>query len=49
VYLNLARNALLVSNPVTLQTWLLGIAWGVGMLATSFLYFWRGEELYGNV
>ncbi len=49
VYLALARNALLVSNPVTLQTWLLGIAWGVGMLATSFLYFWRGEELYGNV
>ena len=49
VYLSLARNALLVGNPVTPGTWLLAIAWSVGTLAVSYLYFWRGEEEYGNV
>jgi teichoic acid transport system permease protein len=49
VYLSLARNALLVGSPVTPGTWLVAIAWSVGVLATSYLYFWRGEERYGNV
>lgn len=49
VYLGLARNALLVGNPVTPNLWPIAIAWGVGTLAVSYLYFWRGEEEYGNV
>ncbi|WP_375491158.1 ABC transporter permease [uncultured Jatrophihabitans sp.] len=49
VYLKLARSALLTGNPATPTDWLLGFAWGVGLLATSYLYFWRGEEEYGNV
>jgi teichoic acid transport system permease protein len=49
VYLSLARNALLVGSPVTPMTWLAAIAWAVGTLAPSYLYFWRGEEEYGNV
>jgi len=49
VYLSLARNALLVQNPVTPTTWFLGIAWAFGTLAVAYLYFWRGEEEYGNV
>jgi teichoic acid transport system permease protein len=49
VYLALARNALLVGSPASLSMWVAGVAWGVGTLATSYLYFWRGEEHYGNV
>jgi teichoic acid transport system permease protein len=49
VYLTLARNAVIVGSPAGPGMWLLAIAWSVGLLATSYLYFWRGEELYGNV
>ena len=49
VYLELARNALLPGQPASLHLWLLGLLWGVGTLVFSFLYFWRGEEQYGNV
>ena len=49
VYLELARNALLVSNPAPLSVWVAGAAWGVGTLVLGYLYFWRGEEEYGNV
>jgi len=49
VYLQLARNALLVGSPASFTTWLVGAAWAVGLLSTGFLYFWRGEETYGNV
>lgn len=49
VYLQLARHALLTGVPVPATTWLLGVAWAVGLLSTGFLYFWRGEETYGNV
>lgn len=49
VYLQLARNALLVGSPASAGTWLVAIAWAVGTLVMSYLYFWRGEEEYGNV
>jgi teichoic acid transport system permease protein len=49
VYLTLARSAVIVGSPAPATTWLVGIAWSVGVLATSYLYFWRGEEQYGNV
>jgi teichoic acid transport system permease protein len=49
IFLELARHALLVGNPVTAQTWLLAAAWAVGLLAVGYPYFWRGEERYGNV
>ncbi len=49
VYLELARNALLVGQPVAASRWLVAIAWAFGLLAVTYLYFWRGEEEYGNV
>ena len=49
VYLSLARHALLIDNPVSRSTWVAGLAWAVVPLAMSYLYFWRGEEEYGNV
>jgi len=48
VYLALARHALL-GVPVTAMTWLAALAWGVGTVVLGYLYFWRGEEGYGNV
>ena len=49
VFLTLARHALLVGSPATAGTWLVAIAWAVGTPVMSYLYFWRGEEEYGNV
>jgi len=49
VYLELARNALLVGNPISPSAWLIAIAWAVGSVVMGYLYFWRGEEEYGNV
>ena len=49
LYLSLDRHALLVGSPATLNTWLIAAVWSVGTLAVSYLYFWRGEEEYGNV
>jgi teichoic acid transport system permease protein len=49
LYLSLARHALLVGSPATAGTWLAALIWSVGTLAVSYLYFWRGEEEYGNV
>jgi teichoic acid transport system permease protein len=49
VFLQLARHALLPGIPAGNQAWLIAAAWGVGTLAMGYLYFWRGEEEYGNV
>jgi teichoic acid transport system permease protein len=49
VYLQLARHAFLVGNPATATNWFAAIFWAVGTLVMSYLYFWRGEEEYGNV
>ena len=49
LYLLLARHALLVGSPATATNWLAAAAWAVGTLVMSYLYFWRGEEEYGNV
>ncbi len=49
VYLQLARHALLPGNPAGATVWLAALAWGAGTLAVAYLYFWRGEETYGNV
>jgi teichoic acid transport system permease protein len=49
MYLALARHALLVHNPAPPSLWLTAAAWSVATLAVSYLYFWRGEEQYGNV
>ena len=49
VYLTLARHALLVGSPATADDLAGRLAWAVGTLSVSYLYFWRGEEEYGNV
>jgi teichoic acid transport system permease protein len=48
VFLTLSRHALLVGSQATLLTWFLAVAWAVGTLTMGYLYFWRGEEVYGN-
>jgi teichoic acid transport system permease protein len=48
-YLTLARHALLVGSPASTSSWLIAIAWAVGTFVMGYLYFWRGEEEYGNV
>jgi len=48
MYLALARHALL-GIPVSASLWLTAAGWSVVVLAVSYLYFWRGEEKYGNV
>lgn len=49
VYLELARGSLLAGSPAAPTTWLLGVFWAVVPFVASYLYFWRGEEGYGNV
>lgn len=49
LFLQLSRHALLVGNGATPLNWLVTAAWAVGVLSVGFLYFWRGEETYGNV
>jgi teichoic acid transport system permease protein len=49
IYLELARSALLVGSTATPMMWFLGVLWAVVPLVGSYLYFWRGEEGYGNV
>jgi teichoic acid transport system permease protein len=48
VYLSLARHALL-GTPLPLSQWVIAAAWAAGLFAVTYLYFWRGEEQYGNV
>jgi teichoic acid transport system permease protein len=57
VYIDLFRHALLRNNPHAAAyqwvwppetTWVLAILWAVITLAVGFIYFWRGEELYGR-
>jgi teichoic acid transport system permease protein len=49
VYLELARSSLLAGSTATPTLWLLGVFWAVVPFVASYLYFWRGEEGYGNV
>ncbi|WP_375477701.1 ABC transporter permease [uncultured Jatrophihabitans sp.] len=49
VYLELDRHALLVGSAATPANWLVAMAWAFGTLVLGYLYFWRGEEEYGNV
>ena len=55
VYITLVRNHLIVLDPEEKAaslplstTWLLGAAWGVGLMVVGFLYFWLAEERYGR-
>jgi hypothetical protein len=32
-----------------LSMWLYAAVWSIGLFAVTYLYFWRGEETYGNV
>jgi teichoic acid transport system permease protein len=54
IYISLVREGLIEHDRTTGlpyatgQTWLLGVAWGVGLVIVGFLFFWRAEERYGR-
>jgi teichoic acid transport system permease protein len=49
LFVSLPRHALIAGNPIGFSHWLQAAAWAVGMLVVGCVYFWRGEEEYGNV
>jgi len=49
VFVNLARRALIDEQFAGVSTWLLALAWAVGIFTVGFLVFWQGEEEYGRV
>jgi teichoic acid transport system permease protein len=49
IYLTLARHALLSGNPIETRDVWLAVVWAVVPLIVGFVWFWRGEEEYGNV
>jgi len=57
IYIDLIRHALLRNDAHAKAyhwvwppgvTWLLAVLWAVITLVVGFIYFWRGEELYGR-
>jgi teichoic acid transport system permease protein len=49
VFLVLARHSLIAQNPASGKDWVVGAVWAVGTLVAGYLFFWNGEEKYGNV
>lgn len=49
VFVSLPRHALLAGAKANLGDWGEAAAWAVGALVVGYIYFWRGEEEYGNV
>lgn len=48
VYISLVRGAFIADLPASPGSWVAGLAWGVGLAVTGFLFFWRAEERYGR-
>jgi teichoic acid transport system permease protein len=53
IYISLVRDGLLTPDPRTgdfadTSFWIMGAAWGVGLMVFGFLFFWRAEERYGR-
>jgi len=55
IYIQLVRHGLLTPDPkeasgayATPGMWLMGAAWGVGLMILGFVYFWLAEERYGR-
>lgn len=53
IYIELVRHGLLTPDPGTdpygsPSMWLMGLAWGVGLMVVGFVFFWRAEERYGR-
>ncbi len=50
VYLNLARQALMVEETIPLdpQMWLVALGWAIAALCGGFIYFWAAEGRYGR-
>lgn len=46
--IDMARTALIDGRVPGLDSWLIVIAWTLVLLVGGFLYFWRGEEMYGR-
>lgn len=46
--IDMARTALIDGQVPGLDSWLIVIAWTLVLLVGGFLYFWRGEEIYGR-
>lgn len=48
VVLDMTRDLLLYATTPAASSWLLLAAWAAASLIAGFLFFWRGEERYGN-
>jgi teichoic acid transport system permease protein len=55
IYIQLVRHGLLTPDPkeasgayATPGMWIMGAAWGVGLMILGFVYFWLAEERYGR-
>jgi len=48
VYIEVTRDALLVSYEVPQVVWALAVGWAVVTLVLGFVYFWKAEERYGR-
>ena len=46
--IDMARTVLIDGQVPGLDSWLILIAWVVVLVGGGFLYFWRGEEIYGR-
>lgn len=48
VMMTLVRQTLLAEFPLDLTTWLVSLAWAVGLCVVGFVVFWRAEASYGR-
>jgi len=48
IYIELARASLLRTHTLAGYVWPLAVGWAVVTFSIGFVYFWRGEELYGR-
>lgn len=48
VYIEIVRDALMVSHQAPALAWPLAVAWALVVFVAGFIYFWASEEKYGR-
>lgn len=46
--IDMLREVLMEGTVPAAESWLIVLAWGVGLVLIGFVYFWRGEATYGG-